>query len=105
MDMEVEVEVGGEGEEEVEDTEMEAERDGTEEEVEVRGDTVPTLTRTGEEVDNTTDLLHTWKAVRSDCGTQDTEPWEGSRPTGDRYGFVSGCMLLHIYVISFSFDE
>lgn len=57
------VEVGEEEDEEIEDTEMEAENDGTEEEeevvVEVRGDTVPTLTRTEEEVDNATDLLHT----------------------------------------------
>ena len=90
--MDMVVEVGGEAEEEVEATEMEAGRDGTEEVEEARGDTVPTLTRIEEEeaeVDNGTVLLHTWRAGRLVCGTQDMEPWGGNRLTGDRYGLCS----------------
>ena len=83
--MDMAVEVGEEAEEEVEATEMEAGRDGTEEVEEARGDTVPTLTKMVG-VDNGTVLLHTWRAGRLVCGTQDMEPWGGNRLTGDRYG-------------------
>lgn len=78
------VEVGEEAEEGVEVPEMGAGRDGTGEVV--REDTVPTLTRTEPEVDNATVLLRISRAVRLVCGTQDTEPYGGSRLTGDRYG-------------------
>lgn len=72
-------EVGEEAEEGVEDTEMEAESGGTE--VARLGDTVQTLTRT--EVDNETVPHHTWRAVRSGCGTQDTVLSGGSRLIAD----------------------
>lgn len=54
--MDMAVEEGEEAGEEVEETEMEAEKGGTEEAPE---DTVPTLTRTEEEVDHGTVLLLT----------------------------------------------
>lgn len=58
-----------EAEEGVEATEMEAKRDGIK--MEVRGDTILTLTKT--QVDTGTVILPTWRVVRLDCGTQDTE--------------------------------
>lgn len=56
MDMAVGV---GEAGEEVEGIGMEAKKDGTGEVEEAREDRVPTLTRTEEEVDSGTVLLHT----------------------------------------------
>lgn len=67
-------------EEGVEATEMEAKRDGIK--VEVRGDIILTLTKT--QVDNGTVILPTWRVVRLDCGTQDTEQLGGNKLIEDR---------------------